>query len=84
MSVVWAVLQLCRSHQSCTNRQSKARHSKFSAGLFLTRYTELIYVITYDASLFQFGLNRTAALQVVTAGYLNENTVRQLPYWALF
>ena len=32
------------SHQSCT-RQSKARHSEFRAGLFLTRRTELIYVV---------------------------------------
>jgi len=72
------------SHQSCT-RQSKARHSEFRAGLFLTRRTELIYVvwITYDASLFQFQLNRNAAPQVVTAGYLNEKTVHQRPYCAL-
>ena len=73
------------SQQSCTNWQSQARHSKCSAGLFLTRYTELIcsVAITYDASLFEFQLNRTG-LQFVTVGFLNEQIVPQLPYCALF
>jgi hypothetical protein len=58
MSMVWAVLQLFRSlTRAALNRLLPTRHS-IRAGLFLTRYNELMYVVlvTSDASLFQLTL----------------------------